>query len=306
MSLSSPIFILGNPRSGTTLLRLMLACHPRLAVPPECGFALWLRDRYGDWPAWDGSTDRLERFLDDLFAARKFDTWGLDRDALREWIHGRKPNDYRSLVESVYWHFASRRAPLATRIGDKNNFHIHRVADLVNLFPGCVFVHIVRDGRDVACSYREVTAANFSSQYRPNLPQPIREIAREWRSAVLAPEVATAAGTAVHLHTVRFEDLVAEPSKTLQGICQFLGEPFSELMLQYHSRNASDRLEPIETMAWKRRTLEPPDPTAIGRYKTDLLAAETAEFEAEAGDALLRFGYVSQSRPSRDAVAAAA
>lgn len=46
---STPIFILGNPRSGTTLLQLMLACHPRLAVPPECGFALWLYDRYGDW-----------------------------------------------------------------------------------------------------------------------------------------------------------------------------------------------------------------------------------------------------------------
>jgi len=43
------IFILGNPRSGTTLLRLTLACHPQLAVPAECGFALWLHGRYRDW-----------------------------------------------------------------------------------------------------------------------------------------------------------------------------------------------------------------------------------------------------------------
>ena len=306
MSLSSPIFILGNPRSGTTLLRLMLACHPRLAVPPECGFALWLRERYGDWAARDKSTDRLEEFLDDLFEARKFDTWGLDRDALREWVRGMKPNDYRSLVESVYWHFASLRAPLATRIGDKNNFHIHRVADLASLFPGCVLVHIVRDGRDVACSYRELAAGRFSSEYRPDLPQAIGEIAREWRSAVLAPEAAVAAGVMSPVHTVRFEDLVSDPTVALRSICDFLGEPFSVQMLEYHARNASEQLEPSETMAWKRKTIEPLDRSVIGRHRRLLAEEEIADFEAEAGDALRRFGYLGHGRPSHGDLAAAA
>lgn len=302
----SPIFILGNPRSGTTLLRLMLACHPRLAVPPECGFALWLRDRYGDWSARDMGNSRLEQFLDDLFAARKFDTWGLDRDALREWIRGRRPSDYRSLVESVYWHFASMRAPLATRIGDKNNFHIHRVADLASLFPGCVFIHIVRDGRDVACSYREVAAGRFSSEYRPDLPQAMGEIARQWRSAVLAPEAAIAAGVMAPLHTVRFEDLVSDPMVALRPICDFLGEPFSEQMLEYHTRNASEQLEPAETMAWKRKTLEPLDHSVIARHRQLLTEVEIAQFNAEAGDALQRFGYGRHGRPRQGDLTAAA
>ena len=43
---SVPFFILGNPRSGTTLLRLMLNNHPSVAVPMECGFAVWLHDSY--------------------------------------------------------------------------------------------------------------------------------------------------------------------------------------------------------------------------------------------------------------------
>ena len=296
----APIFILGNPRSGTTLLRLMLACHPRIAVPPECGFAVWLYDRYGDWSMRDGVSTRIDQFLDDLFSARKFDTWRIDRDALRQRICDRPPRDYRSLVESVYWHYAATRKPHATWIGDKNNFHIYRVADLVRLFPGCVFVHIVRDGRDVACSYREIVAAQFKSEYRPQLPQAIREIAREWSTAVMAPEAA-AASEGVPLHTLRFEDLVANPVAALTQLCAFLGEPFSEEMLEYNIRNASEQMEPAETMAWKRKTLEPLDRSVIGRYRQSLTPEEIAEFYAEAGDALQRFGYdcgefVSQSR----------
>lgn len=190
----------------------------------------------------------------------------------------------------MYWHYAAVRKAHATRIGDKNNFHIHRVSDLARLFPDCVFVHIVRDGRDVACSYREIAAAQFKSEYRPQLPQAIREIAREWSTAVMAPEAA-AASEGVPLHTVRFEDLVANPVAALTQLCAFLGEPFSEQMLEYHTRNASEQIEPAETMAWKPKTLEPLDRSVIGRYRQSLTQGEIAEFDAEAGDALQRFGY---------------
>ena len=40
------LFIIGNPRSGTSLFRIMLSCHPEIIVPPECGFIQWWHDKY--------------------------------------------------------------------------------------------------------------------------------------------------------------------------------------------------------------------------------------------------------------------
>ena len=47
-----PVFVLGSPRSGTTLLRLMLTCHRHIVVPPECGFCVWLYPQFQDW-SWN-------------------------------------------------------------------------------------------------------------------------------------------------------------------------------------------------------------------------------------------------------------
>ena len=48
-----PFFIIGNPRSGTTLLRLMVNAHPKATVPPECGFALHLADDFSSRSSYD-------------------------------------------------------------------------------------------------------------------------------------------------------------------------------------------------------------------------------------------------------------
>jgi hypothetical protein len=45
------VFIIGNPRSGTSLLRIMLNSHSSMVVPPECGFIQWWYQKYKDWPS---------------------------------------------------------------------------------------------------------------------------------------------------------------------------------------------------------------------------------------------------------------
>jgi hypothetical protein len=99
-----PIFIIGNPRSGTTLLRLMLTCHPRIVVPPEAGFLIDLRGRHGGFAGEEGA---LDRFLVDLQASPKFEYWKLPDPVLREFLRGARPRDYASLVAGVYACYAS-------------------------------------------------------------------------------------------------------------------------------------------------------------------------------------------------------
>jgi hypothetical protein len=286
-----PIFVVGNPRSGTTLLRLMLTCHPDIVVPPECGFALWLRPAYADWAGQDSRGPRLEAFLDDLFKARKYETWNEERASLRQWLRQRSPIGYAELVEGVYAHYVKKKKHSARRFGDKNNFHIHHLQDLISLFPNCQIINIVRDGRDVACSYRQIGMSRFSSEYQPRLPQKIEDIALEWMAAANAPQTLRSGSGGGAIHTLRFEDLIIHPEDALSSLCGFLGEDYHGAMLNYHRRNRDEGLEPSATMEWKMKTIEPIDQAVVGRYREALSAHDVKVFESIAGPVLAMYGY---------------
>ncbi|MER5534389.1 sulfotransferase family protein [Streptomyces mirabilis] len=110
-----PVFVLGCPRSGTTLLQLMLHAHPRIALPPETlphglkGMAGRVAERITDGPPTLGSALGI---------------------ALRAYAeeHGK-----------VRW-------------GDKRPAYALHVAEILRLFPDAQFVHLVRDGRDCVAS----------------------------------------------------------------------------------------------------------------------------------------------------------
>ena len=145
-SIDCPLFIIGSPRSGTTLLRLMLTCHRHIVVPPECGFALWLDEEYA---AWTGEDDEevTRRFVADVIRSRKFETWNLSEAELLKFLRNRRPSSYAELVSSVYECFARRQNPGFTRWGDKNNHYLHNIPRLKALYPLAFFIHIVRDKR---------------------------------------------------------------------------------------------------------------------------------------------------------------
>ena len=146
-----PVFILGAQRSGTTLLRLMLNAHRDMLVPHESAFIT-------------GYARRLDRFN------------GLRRpEDLRRALEaiGREPHivkggliphpgavldepiaDYPDLVRAIY-RVLMRRAG-KRRWADKTPSYTAEVDVLLELFPECRIVHLVRDGRDVAASLRGI------------------------------------------------------------------------------------------------------------------------------------------------------
>ena len=291
-ALRPPVFIIGNPRSGTTLLRLMLNAHPHIAVPPECGFAIWWKDRYHDWSANDAGTPRLATFLQDLASSRKIGGWNLPWDDLKAELEHRAPPSYAALASAVYEFHGRTHHPQLHRWGDKNNFHVRHIADLRELFPEALFLHIVRDGRDVACSYRQVHAAASSHQHAPKLPQDLQAIATEWGDNLTQVTTAFNAFEWAGASEVRYEDLVTAPEVTLRDICQFLGEDFDEAMLNYHHRSSEEGAEPPAFLAWKALTVQPPQTSQVGRYLADLSAADTHLFNKQAGAPLRRYGYL--------------
>lgn len=287
-----PVFVIGNPRSGTTLLRLALACHPGLVVPPECGFAVWWKKRYGGWAGGGEAGDALlETFVRDLMTSRKIETWKIDGEEVLAFLRERRPASYPEAVSAVYEHYGIRHRGGCPRWGDKNNFHVLHVRDLQELFPDASFIHIVRDGRDVACSYRELAGRDLQDPFAPHLPSVVEEIAADWRRGLLAARDAFSARAWEGVHEIRFEDLVLDMENTLRGLCGAIGEPWDPAMLCYAEENREHELEPRAFLAWKEKTLLPPDLSVVGRFRRDLTDEERKRFEAVAGAELRLYAY---------------
>jgi hypothetical protein len=272
----------------------MITSHPGIVVPPECGFAVWWHVKYLDWDVL-----RLSEFMEDLKTSKKIETWKLDYDKLSSFIESRRPASYAETVSLVYEFYATGRKPGFHRWGDKNNFHLNHIPTLRALFPEALFVHIVRDGRDVACSYRKLGDANIQSVYAPRLPKDIAVIAHEWQTNVGTVTNAFAGIPPTQAFDIRYEDLVRDTKSSLRRLCEFLGEDFDPAMLEYHRLNQSEQLEPSEFLQWKENTLREPLKERIGNFTRELSVVEITAFEEIAGGMLEAHGYLRNSAVSK-------
>jgi len=271
-------FVVGVPRSGTTLLRLMLNAHPDLAIPPESYFItqLWARrERY----AVRGGVD-ADLVLDDLLTDRAVDGsfrrhWGLDPALLRERLGGVR-GDLSEVFRALFRLYADRMGK--PRYGDKTPEYVLAVPLLAGLFPEAGFVHLVRDGRDVALSLVE----------QPWGPGTIGEAAEQWAVRVAKAATAGRALGAGRYLEVRYERLVAEPEAVLRTICTFLDLSFDPAMLAY--RGTARRFVPPELQDHDR-ALWGPLRADLRDWRRQMSSSDVKTFEAIAGRHLRRLGY---------------
>ncbi len=286
--LSKPLFVIGSPRSGTTLLRLMINAHPHILVPPENGgFIVYWYDKYKDWRKEDLLTNRVNEYVDDLLSTKKMDTWQLSKDDVLKFIHEIQPENYAILSSCAYLAYAEKIQKELNLWGDKNNYLIKHVDTLYALFPNAYFIYFVRDGRDVACSYKKLQEKKFSGRYAPNLPNEIAEIASHWLANNQAAMSSFDKMPSTQVLTCRYEDLVTNMEHEARRICAFVNEEYSDKMLRYNELND----EPDELLPWKEKVLQKPDTSTIGRYKEELTEEELQEFEQRTSPILKKLGY---------------
>ena len=283
------LFILGNPRSGTSLFRLMLNQHSEIVAPPECGFLQWWYPIYKDWTEKDNFSNRLELFLSDLFSSKKIETWELNREKLKNFIIAKNPADYGALVACVYLSYESQPDNIRV-IADKNNYYISHIPELKAIWPDAKYIHLIRDGRDVACSYIDVDKLKTISPYKPTLPVNIEQIALEWIENNTAIAQLNKENTENFL-LVKYEDIIVQTQKALTEVCAFLELNFEFNMLDYYRQKDAGKTEPIQTLDWKKKTQEKPDHKKINRYKFDLTEEQIKLFNRVAIKELKFYGY---------------
>ena len=272
-SAAAPFFVLGSQRSGTTMLRLMINRHSRLAVPHETGF---ITPFYRKLAAYNDCAEASDvtRLLRDVAKHKLVVRGGLipDQDA----VLARAPGDYRAFVEAVMGVYCARHGK--ARWGDKTPFYTEDVDVLRQIFPNAKIVHLVRDGRDVVASQK---AIEWMSK---NVPKLARDWA--WKVTLLRKVGACLGGDYLE---VRYEDLVRAPEAALREICSFLGEPYEPEMLGYSE--SAEGVVPAESLRWHRNSVRPPDPAKLGEWRTKLSLGEQAIVDELAGPALELFGY---------------
>ena len=221
MSEKDPVFIVGCGRSGTTLLRVMLAGSERLMIPPECDFLWRAARRFGTTARMTG---RHEEFIELLGGISSFPALELSADDLRDELKRQSGDTIAGCIETVYRVYA--RLHGRSRWGDKNPFYVRYLPLITRLFPTCRVIHMVRDGRDVAVSLR-------NTKMRPHN---LFLTARRWERCVEAGRKWGAEHPEQYLE-VRYERLVDNPEQELRRVCEFIDEPFSPAMLDYHKVN---------------------------------------------------------------------
>lgn len=281
-----PVFVIGNPRSGTTLLRLMLTCHPKVVVPPEGAFMIHLYRKYRNY---SGALNEIPAFVKEVLTASKMEFWGLDQVELITYLEARNPRTYADLVDGVYRYYAEKNNPDGHFWGDKNNFHLDHIPTIARLFPDARFVHIVRDGRDVACSYRDLYGVR--GPYAPDLPNSVQAVASQWRRNLHRIHADLCRISPQQVHELRYEDLVAEPQLTLERVCNTLGIEFADDMLAYAEKNREKNLEPEAFDAWKSLARESLTASQVNRWRREMFAEDLHLFERIAGKELAQYCY---------------
>jgi hypothetical protein len=293
------VFVVGCPRSGTTLLGRLLNAHPELAIIHEGRFvAAFFERRRGLTP--DGAV--TPALIDRLLGFRPFENVSVSREQLGQLADGGEPVPYARFVSRIFdLHGEAHGKRL---VGDKTPHYVRSISTLHSLWPHARFVHIVRDGRDVCQSVRDwkkvVDRGGAVARYSAWEHEPVATAALWWEWQVrLGREAGGALGPRLY-HELRYESLVADPEGRCRALCEFLDVPFDRTMLGFHEGRSREDPELDAKQAWR------PVTPGLRDWRTEMPGGDLERFEAAAGKLLEELGYARGApRPSGAAVASA-
>lgn len=282
------IFMVGAPRSGSTWLQLMLGSHPHIVTGQESQvfseYVAPLHERWRRELTYPDSELVRQHGIAPYLSEAEF--LGLLRGFVRGVVRG-------SVRQKPEAHYFLEKSPSST-------FHIPLIH---RCFPETAFIHIVRDGRDVAASLLHAA----QSWGRDWAPGNMREAARLWSESVRAAR--GAALLTERFIEVRYEDLLLNTTAELERLAAFLGITwsstelervkntfrFEKLSLQRHSADVFKNTGARHASGTSERR-EPPGffgKGKAGRWQESLTQRQLEVFDWVAGELLVELGYTS-------------
>jgi len=264
--IENPIFIVGAPRSGTTLLRNILNRHPSLAICGETQFNHWIyrrRRAFGDLSQLVHRKPIVEAYLATMCVQRLHADLSILRDKLL-----RDAVSYRTFFAVILEWYAESEG--RTRCGEKTPQHAVLAETFCEWFPGATILHLVRDPRDVVASML-LKSWGFRSAVKN---------AQAW---LRLNQAALRSRHRPEYLLVKYEELVHQPEHELKRICTFLGEDYFPSMLE--PEPTAEQTDPPR-LSRQRITRQ-----RVGRWREQLTKDQVAQAEWVTKPLLESFGY---------------
>lgn len=279
---TGPVFIVGAPRSGTTMLAAMLGSHPDLAAGPETQFfsklpldQLQKAAASADWPR-SASAMLMKLTLADQSVAGLFET---SQAGIEAFLSARTPG-VAAMLEALCAPYAQARG--AQRWVEKTPNHILNLETLRALWPDAAIIRIVRDPRDVGLSTRKLPT--FSDEILPNI-----YVWQSW-NAQAEPFLARDPLSM----SLRYEDLVDDPEHHLRRVCDRIGVEFDPAMVAFAGA-AADVSSANET--WKTQVSGALTSSRKYAWKNDLPPEWRTVCDLVCHEGLVRHGYEAGPEP---------
>lgn len=283
MASTGPVFILGSPRSGTTLLHSMLMSAG--------GFAVYCSEFHaynGLGPRFRGlrSREQRERFLEEWLGTEAFLRTGLPAEQVRELVEERC-RSAADLLREVMGAVAERQGA-ATWVDStpENGLFLREIA---RDFPEARVVHMVRDPRDVAASLGQQRWVRSLPGYGG---RPLLAAAAYWAWIVGRIQTDARALEGRYLE-LRFEELLGEPERALERVGGFLGRPLDLDRIRGAGVGAVGAPNTSHGDGEARRGFDP-----RLRWRRRMTTEEAAEVEAIAAGPMAALGYEAESTPA--------
>jgi len=255
------------------MLQILLGCHPDVATTVE----LTLFNRYvSQWvKIWESERQNLtekgwQQGLPFIWSTEKFDSF------VKEFLD----RAYESVVANK---------PAATHILDKHPGYSMHVDSIKHFLPGAKFIHIIRDGRDMACS---AISARKKLGFGTST---VGESALAWKHYLTAAKDAARFGS--DYMEVRYETLLERKEETFTQILDFCGLSYDAAWVQRTlEENSFSRMKERRAAADARAKLDEGHyrDGKSGGWQTQLTRKERFEFHRYAGELLIELGYAKE------------
>ncbi len=254
--MKNPVFIIGCPRSGTTMLASLLK-HSSFGEPVETHFVTKFYRKLDDYGQLDNK-ENFSRLIKDILNERAIMQWKLQMD-LDKFYNELTEINYRNIVNKICMLRAETKGNKSW--GDKTPHYLRNIDILYKLFPDSKYIYIVRDGRDVALSLLE----------KPWGPNNIFTCAHSWKEYNVPNEIIEKLKNRNHLYFVQYEDLLDNAERITPDIYKFLDEEYDEGKM-------------TELIGRIRKG-------NYGKWKRKMNTRQIKLFENIAANTLKRFGY---------------
>ncbi len=275
-----PIIVIGNERSGTTLVMAILGWHDRIAVPEVAWYYPRFRPylfSYGDL----SDKNNFRTLCHEMAYGLKTPFWDMK---INPSIFG---NEILEMALAREQSFAGAYCAMLDRYaeemkkprwGEKTPYNLYYIGEILEDFPNAKFVFITRDGRDASADYLE-------SSFGPNN---IYCASKLWRRGQKAVEPWREKLSNSQWLDIKYEDFVCDSENQVKRLCEFLGEDYSKNLLEFYQSDIAQRRGKTKDHAPLGHAISD---EYIGIYKNLLSVRDQRIFSWVAGDVLSEMGY---------------